>query len=101
MTPGTRVNGEQSNESIREGAPNRWQQIRDLDVDLLLLRGTPRPGDHGGPCLRKGGTAEECGVVAGGIATPGPLETIDRPGGTQTIDMKRSNCPTLDERRTA
>src|SRR5690625_5981440 len=74
MTPGTRVNGEQSNESIREGAPNRWQQIRDLDVDLLLLRGTPRPGDNGGPCLQKGGTAEECGVVAGDIATPGRSE---------------------------
>src|SRR5690625_845594 len=101
MTPGTRVNGEQSNESIREGAPNRWQQIRDLDVDLLLLRGTPRPGDNGGPCLQKGGTAEECGVVAGDIATPGPLETMDLPDGTQTIDMNPYICPTLDEGESA
>lgn len=97
ITPGTRVNGLQSNESVTEGAPTRWQQIRDLDVDLLLLRGTPRPGDNGGRCLQDGNAPEDCGVIAGDIAGPNPLDSMDLPQGTKTFDMNPYVCPVLSE----
>ena len=97
VTPGTRVTGEDSNESVTEGAPNRWQQIRDQGPDLLLMRGTPRPGDSGGECLQDGTPPKDCGVVAGDLATANPLESMELPEGTESIDMTPQACPTADQ----
>lgn len=97
ITPGTRVVSSDSNESVTSGAPHRWEQLSDLGVDLLLVRGTPRPGDGGGPCLAEGTAAQDCGVVAGDITDPNPLEQMNLPDGAQTIDMNDYVCPNRAE----
>src|SRR5699024_6503558 len=40
---GTRIFAD-SPEGIHEGAQQRWQQITDTGAELVLMRGTPRPG---------------------------------------------------------
>src|SRR5690625_576576 len=97
ITPGTRVVSTHSNESVTQGAPHRWEQLSDLGVDLLLVRGTPRPVDGGGPCLAQGTPVQDCGVVAGDITEPNPLDQMTLPAGAQTIDMNDYVCPNRAE----
>src|SRR5699024_9234757 len=97
ITPGTRVNGQERNQSITEGAPKRWAQIREQDIELLLLRGTARPGDGGGECQQAGTPPKDCGVVAGDVATANPLEPMELPEGTETVDMTPQACPTAGQ----
>src|SRR5699024_1897415 len=52
---GTRIFAE-SPERIHEGAQRRWQQITDTGAELVLMRGTPRPGQHVNDCLAEGNT---------------------------------------------
>ena len=84
-------------ETIGNGAPTRWEQITDHDVDLLLLRGTPRPRDGGAKCLQEEQPIDECGVVAGDVALPNPLLETGLPDGAETIDLNPQICPTLDQ----
>lgn len=95
ITSGTRVFSR--GETIGNGAPTRWEQITDHDVDLLLLRGTPRPRDGGAKCLQAEQPIDECGVTAGDVALPNPLLDMDLPEGAQTIDLNPQVCPTLDQ----
>lgn len=97
ISSATRIVGQQSNEVIMEGAEDRWHEIRDLGIDLLLIRGTPRPGDDGGRCLQNGGAPQDCGVIAGDAANPNPLEAMELPDGAQTIDMNPYVCENLDQ----
>ena len=94
ISSGTRVLDQ--NETIREGAPTRWAQLAAQDIDLLLLRGTPRPRDNGARCLQEERPLDECGVHAGEVALPNPLLSMDLPEGTHTIDLNPQICPTLD-----
>jgi hypothetical protein len=95
ITPGTRVFG--SGESVRDGAPKRWEEITDQGADLLLVRGTPRPRDGGAECVEQEQSLDECGVTAGDVALPNPLLAMDLPDGTETIDLNQFICPSLDE----
>lgn len=97
ITAGSRIQGEESQESVWEGAENRWHQLHDLGIDLLLVRGTPRPGDNGGACLQAGNSPEECGVVAGDVASAGVMDEMELPEGTETIDMNPYVCPGLED----
>lgn len=95
ITSGTRVFG--SGESIEEGATVRWEQITNQGVDLLLLRGTPRPREGGAECLEEERPLEECGVTAGDVAFSNPLSEMDLPDRTETIDLNPAICPNLDQ----
>lgn len=97
ISPGSRISGEHSEEVIQHGAQNRWKQITDLDTDLLLVRGTPRPGGLVGECAAQGNSAEDCGPVVGDTANPNLIESEVLPEGAHTIDMNPYVCPTLDD----
>ena len=95
ITSGTRVlSGE---ETIYEGAQTRWEQVTDQGVDLLLVRGTPRPRDGGAKCVQAEGPLDECGVTAGAVAQPNPLQHMELPERAETIDLNPQICPTLDQ----
>ena len=97
ISSATRIVTQESNEVIMDGAQHRWHEIRDLGIDLLLVRGTPRPGDDGGRCLQNGGAPQDCGVIAGDVANPNPLETMELPDGARTIDMNPYVCENLNQ----
>lgn len=96
ITPGSRISGEDSGESIQNGAQTRWEQITDAGTDMLLVRGTPRPVDLVGECLAEGNAAEDCGPTVGDTANPNPIEAENLPAGAQTVDMNPYICPMLD-----
>lgn len=88
---GTRIFSS-SPERIQEGAPTRWQQITDTGADLLLMRGTPRPGERVYQCLPDN-TPQECGADTTQIADTNPLEEADLPDNTTHMDLIEHVCP--------
>lgn len=89
---GTRIFSERQ-EKIQAGAQDRWQQVTDTGADLLLMRGTPRPGDDVDDCLASGNTPADCGADTTQIAKTNPLETEDLPDDINYIDMLPHVCP--------
>src|SRR5699024_10437028 len=89
---GTRIFSDRP-ERIHEGAQTRWQQITDTGAELLLMRGTPRPGDDVDDCLAKDDSPVQCGADTHQIADTNPLEKQDLPEGTHYIDMLEEVCP--------
>ncbi|WP_164719759.1 acyltransferase family protein [Flaviflexus ciconiae] len=92
VTAGTRILAA-SDEQIEDGAIERWQQITDTGTDLVLMRGTPRPGEMVNDCLASGNTPEECGASSAHIADTNPLSGLDLPDGVYTVDVTDSVCP--------
>src|SRR5699024_8263001 len=80
-------------EKIQDGAQDRWQDITDTGAELVLMRGTPRPGDNVADCLADGKTPVECGADTHQIADTNPLEKQHLPEGTHYIDMLEEVCP--------
>jgi hypothetical protein len=80
-------------EFIHEGAPQRWQQITDTGAELLLIRGTPRPGEHVDDCLAAGNHPDQCGPTTEHIAPDNPLEQVPIPDGAHHIDLLEHVCP--------
>ena len=89
---GTRIFAD-SPEGIHEGAQQRWQQITDTGAELVLMRGTPRPGQHVDDCLAEGNTPAECGADTSQIAKTNPLEETNLPNGAYHVDMIEQVCP--------
>ncbi|OAV52199.1 acyltransferase family protein [Enteractinococcus helveticum] len=89
---GTRVFSE-SPERIHEGAQHRWEQITNTSAELLLVRGTPRPGERVDDCLADGGSPEDCGATTEQLAEINPLEHEDLPAGAHHIDLLEHVCP--------
>lgn len=89
---GTRVFAD-SPERIQEGAQHRWEQITDTGAELVLMRGTPRPGERVDDCLASGETPEKCGASTQQLADTNPLEEQELPVGTYTLDMLPYVCP--------
>lgn len=89
---GTRIFSDRQ-ERVHEGAQDRWDQVTDTGAELLLMRGTPRPGDDVDDCLASGNTPEDCGADTTQIAETNPLETEDLPDGVSYIDMLPHVCP--------
>lgn len=97
ITPGTRAMRRPDSEMIEKGAPDRWQQITDAGAELLLVRGTPRLEEKAADCLASGKDATECGADPDQMSAQNPLETVDLPEGTHTIDVGEYVCPGLRE----
>lgn len=93
VTPGSVVAREGDGpETIETGAPDRWREITEAGSDLLLMRGTPRPNDHAPECLAEGGGARECGPTFETLAEVNPLDDMDLPDTTHTLDMTDYIC---------
>ncbi|MFD6814881.1 acyltransferase family protein [Enteractinococcus coprophilus] len=95
ITPGTRIFSH--GETIPEGAQTRWEEITQHDVDLLLIRGTPRPRGGGAKCVQSERPVEECGTSAGHVGEPSTLLSMDLPARTETIDLNPAICPNIEE----
>ncbi|MGP5073496.1 acyltransferase family protein [Arthrobacter rhombi] len=89
---GTRITSFEP-ELVREGAASRWKDITETGAELVLIRGTPRPGADVDDCLASGKTPTDCGADTSQIADENPLESIDLPDGTSTIDFLPYVCP--------
>lgn len=89
---GTRIFSDQD-EYVETGGPHRWEQITDTGAELLLIRGTPRPGDRVNDCLADGNTPHECGTTTEYIAETNPLEQAPLPEGAHQIDLLEHVCP--------
>lgn len=89
---GSRIN-RTGDEYIQDGASQRWQQIRDIGPELVLMRGTPRPLEDVPTCLAEGNTPEECGPTTQYIAETNPLTEVELPDGAHQIDMIEYVCP--------
>jgi hypothetical protein len=89
---GTRIFAD-SPERIEDGAPQRWDQITDTGAELVLMRGTPRPGDRVDDCLADGGTPEDCGATTEQFDTTNPLDTAELPEGAHSVDLLPHVCP--------
>ncbi|MCH8565412.1 acyltransferase [Nesterenkonia sp. LB17] len=93
ITPGSVVAREGDGpETIEAGAPDRWQEITESGSELLLMRGTPRPNEDAPECLAEGGGALECGPTFETLADDDPLDGIDLPDSTHTLDMTEYLC---------
>lgn len=102
VAPATRNWGRPGSERIVEGAEQRWEQIAERDTPLLLLRGLVRPSTHETrDCLAAEKSPEACGGIAGDAHEPNPLETMDLPGTTKTLDMNPYVCPQVGKGRDA
>ena len=94
--------GPSGSEKIAEGAEQRWEQIAERDTPLLLLRGLIRPSTHETrDCLAADKAPEACGGIAGDAHEPNPIETMDLPDTTKTLDMNPYLCPQVGEGRDA
>lgn len=90
---GTRI-FDTGSERIEEGAQERWQAIIDRGPELVLMRGTPRPGqERVSDCLAGGGTPDECGAPSSPIADTNPLDSLDLPDGIHVVDVTANVCP--------
>src|SRR5699024_35692 len=89
---GSRMSTKQD-EFIQDGAEDRWQDITETGAELVLMRGTPRPGDVVADCLADGKTPNECGADTTQIADTNPLEEVSLPEGAHQIDMIEQVCP--------
>src|SRR5699024_1683813 len=89
---GTRIFADRA-EFIHDGAQERWKEITDTGAELVLMRGTPRPGDNVADCLADGKSSTECGADTYQIADTNPLEEQSLPDGTYYIDMLEHVCP--------
>ncbi|MCH8562487.1 acyltransferase [Nesterenkonia sp. YGD6] len=93
VTPGSVVSREGGGpEKIEAGAPDRWLEIVETGSDLLLMRGTPRPNDDVPECLAGGRGALECGPTFDTLAEKNPLNGIDLPESTVSVDMTEYIC---------
>lgn len=93
VTPGTAVPQETGTESIHEGAEEQWQAITDAGSELLLLRGTPRQQHNVPDCLAEGGDELDCAPDYGKYAQINPLEELDLPENTYSVDLTEHFCP--------
>ncbi|MGQ7788291.1 acyltransferase family protein [Nesterenkonia sp. K-15-9-6] len=91
VTPGTVMN--RSTESIEDGAPQRWRELRSTGAEVLLMRGTPRPDASVADCLAQGRESGECGADPTQIAAADPLDDLDLPDGVHTVDLTDHICP--------
>lgn len=89
---GTRILSDKA-ETIQDGAQDRWKDITDTGAELVLMRGTPRPGDNVADCLADGKTPAECGADTHQIGDENPLEEQDLPDGAHYVDMLEHVCP--------
>lgn len=93
VTPGTRIPRDGGEESIVDGAQDRWQEITDAGAQLLLVRGTPRQLTNVPDCLASGGDAHSCAPEVDRFAETDPLEDAELPAGTATVDLTDVVCP--------
>lgn len=93
FTPGTRIPQGQGSEYVEDGAPERWEEITNTGAELLLMRGTPRQQQNVAECLADGGSSTSCGPDFEKYAQENPLEEMDLPSGTFTLDMTGYICP--------
>lgn len=93
VTPGTVLSSEQDGEHVEPGVEEVWRQIVDSGPELLLMRGTPRPGTDLPTCLEEGGSDAECAPEEDQFGPENPLEEMTLPEGTHTIDMMDHICP--------
>src|SRR5699024_8003106 len=96
---GTRVFSD-SPERIQESAQLRWEQITDTGAELVLMRGTPRPGDRVDDCLADGGSPKTCGATTEQLAEINPLDLEKLPAGAHGIDMLDHVCPDHESSKT-
>ena len=89
---GTRISTKRF-EFIQEGAQNRWQEITESGAELLLMRGTPRPGENVADCLADGKQPNQCGSDINNIDDVNPLEDENLPEGAHYLDMLEHVCP--------
>lgn len=89
---GTRIMGDDP-ERVQEGAPARWRDITETGAGLVLMRGTPRPGDDVDDCLASEKTPEQCGADTSLIADVSPLDKTELPEGATSIDLLPHVCP--------
>src|SRR5699024_7759311 len=80
-------------EYIHGGAQGRWEEITDTGAEIVLMRGTPRPGDNVADCLADGKSSTECGADTHQIADTNPLKEQHLPEGAHYIDMLEQVCP--------
>lgn len=92
VTPGTVVQANQD-EHIQPGAPERWEQITDTGTQLVLHRGTPRPGEDVADCLAVSGDPASCGANFDRLASTNPLLHESLPEGTHILDFTDQICP--------
>ncbi|TDS86086.1 acyltransferase family protein [Nesterenkonia aurantiaca] len=93
VTPGTTIPQDTGTESIHEGAEEQWQAITDAGSELLLLRGTPRQEHNVPDCLAEGGDELDCAPDYGKYAEVNPLEDLDLPENTYSLDLTEHFCP--------
>lgn len=102
VAPGTRLYGRPAQESIVEGAAERWEQIAQRDTSLLLLRGLVRPLQaETRHCLAAGNPPEDCGGIAGDAHDANPLAAMELEPTIQTVDMNPYVCPGVKQSRDA
>ncbi|MCO1340069.1 hypothetical protein BJH93_14415 [Kocuria polaris] len=92
ITSGSVLLSTGESEFVEDGALDRWQEIVDAGSDMLLIRGTARPGDDVPDCLASGGTPAECGPEYS-YAQTNPLEELDLSEQMHTVDMTDYVCP--------
>ncbi|WP_255546265.1 MULTISPECIES: acyltransferase family protein [unclassified Nesterenkonia] len=93
ISTGTALYRSGSEEKITPGAEDRWNQIVETGVELLLIRGTARPDENVPDCLAAGGTSESCGVDHSIYAEQDLLAEIAQTESIYSIDMTEYICP--------
>ncbi|MCH8571332.1 acyltransferase [Nesterenkonia sp. AY15] len=93
VTPGTAIPRESGTESVHEGAPDQWDAITGAGTDLLLVRGTPRQTQNVPDCLADGGDSIECAPEYEKYADVNPLNELDLPENTYSLDLTEHFCP--------